>query len=248
MQGRDGREQVRIKKALILGDPNSIFSRELAEILPSYGIEVGIVTGSRLAPEGSWPRGQSLADGTAVLDSSAYETPLQQRGYFLLQQRLGRLESVIIKRQRDRYERAMRGDQWCRPRFTPAVVDGLSIARLVRSIRPNFVVGEEASTYGLATAWCQGIPRILIPWGGDIFMYCDTTTFASRVVTHALRGLTLWWQAPRLQSLISNRGSGLSGLASIYLAVGGSTASSSDARRAKNDSRSVKNLESPQKN
>ena len=172
------------RRALILGDPNSIFPRELSVIWASYGIEVGIVTRF-------WSGGVSLPDGTPVLASSAYETPPQQRSYLLLQERLERLESEIIECQRDRYQQAIRGGQWCRPRFAPAVVDGLSIARLVRSIRPDFVCGQEASTYGLATAWCHSIPRVLMPWGGDIFMYCDTTTFASRVVTHALRHVDL---------------------------------------------------------
>ena len=74
-----------MRKALILGDPNSIFARELVEILPSHGINVEIVTGSRLAPEGHWPSGQLLKNGTAVLLNSDYETPVQDRAYRLLQ-------------------------------------------------------------------------------------------------------------------------------------------------------------------
>ena len=176
--------QVAIKKALILGNPNSIHCPELTAALISNGIEVGVVT--RKIPEGN-STGVEPAGGAPVLTSSLWETPLHRRSYVFLEQHLQKIESEMISCDRDRYERAMQGHHFCRPRFTPAIVDGLSIARRVRSIRPDFVIGQEASTFGLATAWCRGFPRIIMPWGGDIFMYCDTTTMASRVVTYALR-------------------------------------------------------------
>ena len=176
------RTQLARRKALILGDPNSIFPGELAAIWASYGIEVGIVTRY-------WTGCKSAQ--VPVFASSEYETPLQRQALLLLQRQLERLESVVIGRQRNRYERAMGGAQWYRPTFASAVVNGLSIARLVRSIRPDFICGQEVSSYGLATAWCRGIPRILMPWGGDIFMYCDTTTIASCLTTYALRRVDL---------------------------------------------------------
>src|SRR6476661_5917800 len=89
-----------VRKALILGDPNSIFSREQAAFWRSHGIEVGIVTRH-------WSGDQVLPDGTPVLASSAHETPRQKRAYLLLQKNLERLENFIIRRQRARYEQAL---------------------------------------------------------------------------------------------------------------------------------------------
>ena len=172
-----------MKKALILGDPYSVFPRELAEVLRSHGIEAKIVTRF-------WSGEQVLPDGTPVLASSEHETPFQKRAYQQLQRNLERFENFLIRQQRERYDRTLK-DLAYKPKFTPYLIDGLSIARLVRSIRPDFVCGQEVSAYGLATAWCFGIPRILLPWGGDIFIYGETTTMAGLLTTHALRHVDL---------------------------------------------------------
>lgn len=102
-----------------------------------------------------------------------------------------RWEESLIERQRVRYERTLNGGDSYRPLITPAVIEGVSIASHARSLRPDFVLGQEAFYYGLATAWCWGIPRILMPWGGDIFIYCDTTSAANLAVGYALRHVDL---------------------------------------------------------
>jgi glycosyltransferase involved in cell wall biosynthesis len=172
-----------MKKAFILGDPNSVFPRELAEVLHSHRVEAKIVTRF-------WSGERVLPDGTPVLASSAHETPSQKRSYHQLQRNLERFENFLIRQQRERYERVLK-DLTYRPTFTPFLINALSIARLVRSIKPDFVCGQEVSAYGLATAWCFGIPRILMPWGGDIFIYSETTTMARLLTTYALRQVDL---------------------------------------------------------
>jgi glycosyltransferase involved in cell wall biosynthesis len=58
-------------------------------------------------------------------------------------------------------------------------------------MRPQFVCGQEVFAYGLATAFSRKVPRLLMPWGGDVYMYADTTTLASAVVRYALTHVDL---------------------------------------------------------
>ncbi|NQV25050.1 MAG: glycosyltransferase family 4 protein, partial [Rhodopirellula sp.] len=46
-------------------------------------------------------------------------------------------------------------------------------------------------SYGLATSWCKGIPRILFPWGGDIFNYVESSPVVNWMTTQALRNVDL---------------------------------------------------------
>lgn len=174
----------RPRRALIIGNPASVFPQELAAIWRSRGLDTGIVTRY-------WSGGAQLDDGTPVFAADALGSDAQRRMLAALEQRLDRWESALIRRQRRRYDRALDGGNWYEPTVTPAIVNGIAIARLVRRLRPDFVLGQEAFSFGLATAWCWGIPRVLMPWGGDIFMYCDTTTAAFTAVKHALRGVDL---------------------------------------------------------
>ena len=78
-----------------------------------------------------------------------------------------------------------------RPFLSPSLPDAIGIAHFVRKMRPQFVCGQEVFAYGLATAFSWNVPRLLMPWGGDVYMYSETTSLASAAVRHALRHVDL---------------------------------------------------------
>ncbi|MGH7199789.1 MAG: glycosyltransferase family 4 protein, partial [Planctomycetaceae bacterium] len=65
--------------------------------------------------------------------------------------------------------------------------DAFAIARAVRALRPRFVFAQEASSYGFAAALCRRVPRIVFPWGGDVFNYAESSPFVGGMTRFALR-------------------------------------------------------------
>jgi glycosyltransferase involved in cell wall biosynthesis len=78
-----------------------------------------------------------------------------------------------------------------KPRASPAIVDALSISLFTRTLRPRLVCGQEVFSYGLAASLCGGCPRLVMPWGGDVYMYAETTSLAFALVKYALRHVDL---------------------------------------------------------
>jgi glycosyltransferase involved in cell wall biosynthesis len=78
-----------------------------------------------------------------------------------------------------------------KPFASPAIVDALSISRFARGLRPQLVCGQEVFAYGLAASLCRGCPRLAMPWGGDVYMYAETTSLAFALVKYALRHVDL---------------------------------------------------------
>jgi glycosyltransferase involved in cell wall biosynthesis len=47
------------------------------------------------------------------------------------------------------------------------------------------------TTYGLPTALCRGVPRIVFPWGGDVFTYAESSPFHFALTRFCLRAVDL---------------------------------------------------------
>ena len=77
------------------------------------------------------------------------------------------------------------------PSFAVPISRAKIVARRVLSLRPRFVFGMEVFQYGLATAMCKGVPRILMPWGGDIYLYPEASIVSFAMVRSALRRVDL---------------------------------------------------------
>jgi glycosyltransferase involved in cell wall biosynthesis len=169
---------------VIIGNPASLFPRHLAALWRSWGMDARIVTRR-------WNGDSILPDGTPVMASGGHEGPLRRRSYRVLEGLLRQVESRIYARQRDRYEAAMGSEKSYRPFASPWIVDALSISRFVRALRPQFICGQEVFAYGLATSLSRGFPRVIMPWGGDVYMYSETTSLAFALVKYALRHVDL---------------------------------------------------------
>ncbi len=69
--------------------------------------------------------------------------------------------------------------------------NSFSLAKAALSLRPRFVFGHEVTSYGLGTALCKGVPRVILPWGGDIFNCVESSPVVSKIATHALHNIDL---------------------------------------------------------
>ncbi len=164
---------------VILGSPDSIFVRQLSAEWRRRGADVVIV---KLRGEDG-----ALPDGTPVLSGE------REAGGLSLSRRLaGRcLHEVWRFHSRLRHRRYSGADEGGVPSFVDPLILGPLAARRARRLHPAFVFGQEAFSHGVATALCRGFPRILMPWGGDIMLYAETSAISFSMVRWALRSVDL---------------------------------------------------------
>lgn len=173
--------------AVMLGDSTSLFPAQLAAHWRSQGIDVVLVTHNRDAAP-------TLAGGTRVVRSSDFENR-STRGVtkWFLNPILYRLERTAPRFKR-RFERitGVRADTelWF-PYFADYVAAAWPTIRAAQAQRPRFVFGHEVTTYGLPTALCRGVPRILLPWGGDVFTYAESSPYQFALTKFSLRTVDL---------------------------------------------------------
>ena len=173
--------------AVMLCDPTSIFPAHLTAYWRSKGIEVVFVTDGRDAPP-------ALPDGTRVVRSCDYETPLMRKvTRRLLSPVLYRLEKTV-PRFKERFTRntgvSADTELWM-PGFMSSVTSAWPTARAALAQRPRFVFGHEVTAYGPATALCRGVPRILFPWGGDVLTKAESSPYHFAMVKRSLRAVDL---------------------------------------------------------
>jgi glycosyltransferase involved in cell wall biosynthesis len=169
----------------IIANAGNLFPRHLARLWRGMGIDARIVTRHWETDE------RVLPDGTPLHVTTDSESPQQRRMYRWLELAASTLERPLMFVQRERYQLAMGSERSYRPSISPAVADALSIVRYVDELRPQFVCGQEVFSYGLATAFSRNTPRVLMPWGGDVYMYANTTSVASAAVRYALNHVEL---------------------------------------------------------
>jgi glycosyltransferase involved in cell wall biosynthesis len=169
--------------AVILGDGASIFSCELAAIWRDLGRGVVLVTDNLPA---------TPIEGVSVVDSRSFRrrgTRWMRAGNPVLRYLERTLPRLYIHRYQKRTGR-MRPESW-EWYWVDHFWDSFSRARAVLAQRPSFVFGNEASGYGLATALCRGVPRILMPWGGDIYNAVESSPVVNALTTYALKHVDL---------------------------------------------------------
>jgi len=171
---------------VLIGPLSTIWLKQMASSWRARGIPTVAVT-YRI-----WDGVRSLPDGTPILSSFEHESSWNKKRLSALNLTLRQIERVAHVVDKKRYTRVMvpagRDDYIS---LAEPIVFGISISRFVRSLKPRFVYGHEVSTYGLATALCRGFPRILQPWGGDIFERPDASFLMSRIVKYSLRHVDL---------------------------------------------------------
>ena len=173
--------------AVMLGESTSFFPAQLAACWRAKGMEVVLVT-HRL------DAARALADGTRVVRSCEYETRVT-RGVTagLINPVVSRLER-LVPRYKQRFEQrtgvSADTELWL-PHFANYVNAAWPTVRAALAQRPRFVFGHEVTTYGLPTALCSSVPRIIFPWGGDVFTYAESSPFHFALTSYCLRNVDL---------------------------------------------------------
>lgn len=173
--------------AVMLCDPTSIFPSHLAAYWRSKGLDVVFVTDRSDLP-------RALPDGTLVVRSCDYETPLMRKiTRRLMSPVLYRLEKTVprFKERFTRHTGVSADSELWMPGFVSSLTSAWPTARAALAQRPRFVFGHEATAYGPATALCRGVPRIIFPWGGDVFTKAESSPYHFAMVKLSFRAVDL---------------------------------------------------------
>lgn len=174
--------------AVQLADANSLFPRILAAEWRKRGYEVAVATAYNVGYS-------SLPDGSPVLKAQDHETRLFRIfKHRVLLPILRRLENRA-PRYRDKFDRitGIEASEW-QPwfaTFAGNLGQSVGVKRAAMSLNPRFVFGHEVTAYGVSTALCRGVPRILFPWGGDVFIYAETSPYMDWIARFALNNTDL---------------------------------------------------------
>src|SRR5215213_952863 len=173
--------------AVMLGESTSFFPAQLASYWRSKGINVVLVTHRADALP-------TLPDGTPVVRSRDYETRMTHAATrHVMNPVLWRMER-LMPRFKQRFERvtgvSADTELWL-PYLAAYVNAAWPTVRAARAQHPRFVFGHEVTTYGLPTALCRGVPRIIFPWGGDVFTYAESSPFHFALTRFCLRTVDL---------------------------------------------------------
>jgi glycosyltransferase involved in cell wall biosynthesis len=158
-----------------------VFTRELAAAWQARGYPVAVV-----APH-AFGRA-ALPEGAPIIESASHHTVLGKWYWAHWWRRLVRWEETLARWCAPRFERIMgRPPVPWEAAFATNVWNAFGTARAALALRPRLVFGLEATGFGLATAFCRGVPRVLMPWGGDIFVAAETTPVQYALIRYALR-------------------------------------------------------------
>jgi len=169
----------------MLSTADSIFPAILAEAWRKRGLEVVVVT---CGERGNW-----LPPDVRVIRSGESDRPWSRLACRAASRLLSPAERILARLGRRRFRRNTGRDApeaWEWQVLQPTITSG-SLARTVLAQRPRFVFGQEAAAYGLATARCRGVPRILFPWGSDVFNTAESWSAAHWMIRRALHGVDL---------------------------------------------------------
>lgn len=167
--------------AVQLADSSSIFPHQLAREWIRRGIPSAIAT-TRAA--GHAPNDPAVP----ILRSKDYETEALRRARRITKPVLRRLERAMPRWRSAHYTRrtgraAPDAWEWL---WVSQLWGSRPLARAALSLRPRFVFAHEVSSYGFAASLCLGVPKILFPWGGDVFNYVESSAAVDWLTTRAL--------------------------------------------------------------
>lgn len=169
--------------AIIFGAFNSNFAAQQASFFHRKGIDVIIITQQKGLTG-------KLSDQTTVLSIDDY-VPVAVKAFRWLLYMLGyvidRIRNLVFSNSRSRTHD---WDQRTFRRLLNRMVEALIVSWIVDRIEPLFVLGQQIDRYGLATASCRNYPRILMPFGQDIYK-TQQRTWRWLILMYALKHVEL---------------------------------------------------------
>src|SRR5262245_52051478 len=116
---------------LVIGNAGSIFTRHLASLWRSFGIDARLLTRR-------WHGERTVGDGIPVVVATDREGPVRSAAYQWLEWGISQFESRLVAIQGERYTAAMGSETCYRPFVSPAIGDAMGLAHVVRTMRPQF--------------------------------------------------------------------------------------------------------------
>jgi glycosyltransferase involved in cell wall biosynthesis len=138
-----------------------------------------------------WQGDRCLPDGTPIVVTDEMDGHVRRKAYDWVERVAWQLESRVIASQEARFRSAMGSETSYRPYLSPCLADAVELSHCIKKMGAQFICGQEVFAYGLATALSRGVPRVLMPWGGDVYMYAETSSLAFAAVRYALTHVDL---------------------------------------------------------
>lgn len=171
---------------VLIGNPNSIFVRAMARHWHERGIDVAIVTAHH------WGGADFNDDGVRVVAAEGGLHRDVRAALDVVVPLVTSLESELHGARRERVAGALgaweAGSE--APSLMPPIIDGIAIAAAVRQLNPVAVLGHEAFAYGIATALCTDVRRVMFAWGADVLQFCNTSDTAAAMMKSLLNQMT----------------------------------------------------------
>src|SRR5580765_7176651 len=121
---------------LVVGNADSVFTRHLAALWRSMGLDARILTRR-------WHDDRNLANGIPVVVAKDTESTTRRAAYACVEQLARPIEDGVMRWQAERYARAMGSETTYRPMVSPALADAFGIARAAKQLRPQLICGQE---------------------------------------------------------------------------------------------------------
>jgi len=181
--------QIPLNPIVIIADPNTIFTKIIAMKWKERGFDVVIITTIRNST-------YLNNNGIFVLSVQDYEGPFWGSIRLSANIVLGHLEAAIrLPKTKQQKSYLMKGG-------TVAVPDseimafkwftyGFAISRLARRLKPQFVYGMQALLHSFAVSLCGNVPKVIFPFGGDIYEYANQSRYVGTLMANSLRRVDL---------------------------------------------------------
>ncbi|MEZ5940488.1 MAG: hypothetical protein R3C18_03785 [Planctomycetaceae bacterium] len=171
--------------AVLLASADSVFTSLLARDWLNRGQKVKVITiGERV---------NGLPDDVEVIDVRQRLSFIRKAIGYFGGSIAAAVQKAFVHQHRHSFQRITGKDsvddwEW---NIFPPWLHAPVLAATALTFRPRFVFGQEAMMYGRATALCHNVPRILFPWGSDIYNAPESWWGADWFIGSGLRGIDL---------------------------------------------------------
>jgi 1,2-diacylglycerol-3-alpha-glucose alpha-1,2-galactosyltransferase len=182
-----GQEKYKELDILIVGNPDSLFSYQLAENWQKLGANVKILTVA------SFYQTRYTPNGIEVLKANDYIADRQYDKWKKNSKLLKKFERFSFSWDRSKYKIARRDYVFesGMPSVTTPYLYGKILAAALKVLKPDFVFVQEAYTWGGLALFYTDSPVVLFPFGGDIYTHSQVSFVSHLYMKRALHKATL---------------------------------------------------------
>lgn len=166
----------------IIGDPSSTFVREQSIYWKNAGLKVNIITYI-------WDNPNIFDSDIEIISTFYHEKRFFYFAMQIFRKVLEYFEKVVLFFGRKKYRIAMGSEKEGFVSFAYSIIVALSISRFLSKKNYDLLYGHDVFSYGLAVGLSKCKTKVIFPWGGDIYMYANTSLPAFLIVKKALNSV-----------------------------------------------------------